>query len=118
MKGFRDFLMRGNLIDLAVAFILGASFGAVVKDFTKIIMDLIGLVGGNPDFGTVKIGSINVGNFLTALVSFVIVSAVLYFGIVRPYQLLKDKLTKDAEPAPPTTDELLTEIRDLLAKKS
>jgi large conductance mechanosensitive channel len=48
----------------------------------------------------------------------VIVAAVLYFGIVRPYQLLKDKLAKNAPPAPPTTDDLLTEIRDLLAKKS
>lgn len=111
--------MRGNLIDLAVAFILGASFGTVVSSFTKIIMDLIGLVGGNPNFDTVTVGSVNVGKFLTALVSFVIVSAVMYFGIVRPYQLLKAKLTKQAsdEPAPPTTDELLTEIRDLLAAK-
>ncbi|MDR1633560.1 MAG: large conductance mechanosensitive channel protein MscL [Bifidobacteriaceae bacterium] len=117
MKGFRDFLMRGNLIDLAVAFILGAAFGSVVTNFTQIIMDLIGLVGGNPNFGTVQIGSINVGKFLTALVSFVIVAAVLYFGIVRPYQLIKNKLAKHEAPAAPTTEDLLTEIRDLLAQK-
>jgi large conductance mechanosensitive channel len=109
--------MRGNLIDLAVAFILGAAFGAVVSTFTQIIMDLIGLVGGNPNFDTVTIGEVNVGRFLTALVSFLIVSAVLYFGIVRPYQLVKNKLSKEAaaQPSAPTTDELLTEIRDLLA---
>ena len=118
MNGFRDFLMRGNLIDLAVAFILGAAFGTVVSSFTQIIMDLIGLAGGNPDFGTVTIGSVNVGKFLTALVSFVIVSAVLYFGIVRPYQALKSKLTKPTYPAKPTTDELLTDIRDLLASNN
>lgn len=117
MKGFRDFLMRGNLIDLAVAFILGASFNAVVTAFTKIIMDLIGLIGGNPDFGTVAVGGVNIGQFLTALVSFVIMAAVLYFGVVRPYKLLQGKLAKKKdEPAPPTTDELLAEIRDLLAQ--
>ena len=115
MKGFRDFLMRGNLIDLAVAFIMGAAFGTVVSSFTQIIMDLIGLAGGNPNFDTVTIGSVNVGKFLTALVSFVNVSAVLYFGIVRPYQTLKKKLAKPDGPAKPTTDELLTDIRDLLA---
>ncbi|MDR0594666.1 MAG: large conductance mechanosensitive channel protein MscL [Bifidobacteriaceae bacterium] len=118
MKGFRDFLMRGNLIDLAVAFILGASFGTVVSSFTQIIMDLIGLAGGNPNFDTVTIGSINVGKFLTALVAFVIVAAVLYFAIVRPYQMLKARLAKPDAPAKPTTDELLTEIRDLLASNA
>ncbi|MDR0625988.1 MAG: large conductance mechanosensitive channel protein MscL [Bifidobacteriaceae bacterium] len=116
MKGFKEFLMRGNLIDLAVAFILGASFNTVVTAFTKIIMDLIGLIGGQPDFNQVTIGSVNVGQFLTALVSFVIMAAVLYFGVVRPYQFVKEKLTKPAEPAGPSTDELLTQIRDLLAK--
>ncbi|MDR2379548.1 MAG: large conductance mechanosensitive channel protein MscL [Bifidobacteriaceae bacterium] len=118
MKGFRDFLMRGNLIDLAVAFILGASFGAVVSSFTQVIMDLIGLAGGNPNFDTVAVGPIVVGKFLTALVSFVIVAAVLYFAVVRPYQILKGKLAKkDDEPDAPTAEELLTEIRDLLTQK-
>lgn len=119
MAGFKDFLMRGNLIDLAVAFILGASFGSVVQSFTKIILDIIGLIGGNPDFSTVAIGPINVGVFITALVSFVIMAAVLYFGVVRPYERIK-KLTekpKADEPGAPTSEELLTEIRDLLAKK-
>ncbi|MGC3994318.1 MAG: large conductance mechanosensitive channel protein MscL [Propionicimonas sp.] len=119
MQGFKEFLMRGNLIDLAVAFILGASFGSVVTAFTKIIMDIIGLIGGNPDFSTVAIGPINVGTFLTALVSFVIMSAILYFGVVRPYETIK-RLTekpKADEPGAPTSEELLAEIRDLLANK-
>lgn len=123
MKGFRDFLMRGNLIDLAVAFILGASFNAVVTAFTKIIMDLVGLIGGQPDFNSLTIGPINVGTFVTALVSFIIMAAVLYFALVRPMAAIQKRLTARhapaaTEPAAPTTEELLTQIRDLLAKQA
>jgi large conductance mechanosensitive channel len=119
LQGFKDFLLRGNLIDLAVAFILGASFGNVVTTFTQIVMDVIGLVGGNPNFDTVTIGGVNIGKFITALVSFVIMAAIVYFGVVRPYQLISAKLKKPADdtPAAPTTEELLTEIRDLLKAK-
>ncbi len=120
MKGFKDFLMRGNLVDLAVAFVLGAAFTAVVTSFTKIIMSLIGLVGGQPNFDSVAIGPVNIGTFITAVVSFVIVAAVLYFGLVRPVEILKSRSEekKAEEPAEPTTDELLTEIRDLLARRN
>lgn len=120
MKGFKDFLMRGNLIDLAVAFILGASFGEVVKAFTKIIMDIIGLMGGSPDFSSVAVGPINVGVFITALVSFVILSAIVYFGVIKPYERLKAATAKPTEPdvAAPTTEELLAEIRDLLKTRA
>ncbi|HQZ00431.1 MAG TPA: large conductance mechanosensitive channel protein MscL [Propionicimonas sp.] len=117
MKGFKEFLLRGNLIDLAIAFILGASFGQVVTAFTKIIMDIIGLLGGNPDFSTVSVGPINVGVFITAVVSFVIMAAVLYFGVVKPYESIKaiGKKNESAdEVAAPTSEELLSEIRDLL----
>ena len=118
MKGFKAFLLRGNLVDLAVAFILGASFTAVVTAFTQIIMSLIGLIGGQPNFDAVMIGPISVGPFITATVSFLIVAAILYFGLVRPMALIKRRLGKgDDESAPPTTEELLTEIRDLLASK-
>lgn len=119
MAGFKDFLMRGNLIDIAIAFILGASFGAVVQSFTKIVMDVIGLIGGNPDFSSVAIGPINVGVFITAVVTFVITAAVLYFGVVKPYEAIKKLREKPAaeEPGAPTQEELLAEIRDLLAKK-
>jgi len=120
MKGFRDFLLRGNLIDLAVAFILGASFNAVVQAFTKIIMSLIGLIGGKPNFDNVAIGPVNIGVFITALVTFVIMAAILYFALVRPLAKLKERLdakkAADDEPPAPTTEELLTQIRDLLAK--
>lgn len=116
VNGFKEFLMRGNLIDLAVAFILGASFNTVVTAFTKIIMDVIGLFGGNPDFSTVTLGPINVGVFITAAVSFLITATVVYFGVVKPYETIKAMTTKakTAEPDAPTSEELLAEIRDLL----
>lgn len=122
MKGFKEFLMRGNLIELATAFIMGTAFAAVVESFTKIIMDVIGKVGGQPDFSKVTVLDINIGVFLTALVSFVIVAAVLYFFVVSPYNKLrerieKSKATEDEAVAEPTTAELLMEIRDVLKTK-
>ncbi len=118
MKGFKDFLMQGNLIELAVAVIIGAAFGNVVAAFTQIIMDFIGLVGGQPDFSQVVIPGIgiNVGVFLTALMTFVIIAASVYFLLIKPYTVLKDKFAKEEEAAEatPTTEELLAEIRDLL----
>ena len=117
MKGFKDFLMQGNLIELATAVIIGAAFGKVVEAFTKIIMDFIGLIGGQPDFSKVTIPyvNINIGVFLTALVSFVIVAGAVYFFVIKPYQALQARLAKPAEEVEaPTTDSLLVEIRDLL----
>ncbi len=120
MKGFKDFLMRGNLVELAVAVIMATSFGVVVSTFTQIIMDVIGKIGGNPNFDTVTIGGINVGKFITATVAFVILAAIVYFGVIKPYELLRTRLAKPAavvEVKEPSTDELLTEIRDLLKAK-
>lgn len=115
MAGFKNFLMRGNVIDLAIAFILGASFGEVVKAFTKIILDVIGLMGGNPNFDTLAIGPINVGVFVTALVSLAILATVLYFGVVKPYERIKARAATPLEVVTaPTTEDLLVEIRDLL----
>lgn len=117
MKGFKEFLMRGNVLDLAVAVIIGAAFGKVVEAFTKIIMDVIGLFGGQPDFSQVTLGPINVGVFITALVSFVIVAAIVYFFVIVPVNRLQALGQKPADEVveAPSTDELLVEIRDLLA---
>lgn len=118
MKGFKDFLMRGNLIELAVAFILGAAFGDVVKSFTTIVMDLIGKLGGTPNFSSFQPGGIHVGAFLTAVLSFVIMAFIIYFGLVKPFEFAKDKLAgTDDKSAPATSEELLTDIRDLLRDK-
>lgn len=113
MKGFKDFIMRGNLIELAVAFIMGAAFATVVKAFTTMVMDLLGKVGGQPDFSSWVPGGVHVGAFLTELVSFLIVSAVVYFGMVKPYEMAKARFVKPAEEGA-TTESLLAEIRDEL----
>ena len=120
MKGFRDFLMRGNLLELAVAFIMGAAFNDVTKSFTAIIMGVISkILGGTPDFSGATVVGINVGQFLTALVSFVLTAAVLYFCIVKPLAMLRERFIKKAEePKPgPTELDLLGQIRDILADK-
>lgn len=118
MKGFKDFLMRGNLIELAVAFIMASAFTSVVESFTKLLLDIIGMFGGSPDFSGVTVGGINIGVFITAVIAFLMTAAIVYFGIVKPYEMVKTRFDKKAEedPAAPTTEELLTEIRDLLRR--
>lgn len=122
VKGFRDFLLRGNVIDLAVAVIIGAAFGAVVMAFAKdFVGGLIGVVGGTPDFGragvTINGSRIVYGSTITALINLVIVAAVVYFVLVVPVQRLASLRKEDAaseSPAPTDETILLTEIRDLL----
>jgi large conductance mechanosensitive channel len=119
MKGLRDFLMRGNVIDLAVAVVIAVAFGAVVVAFsTDFIGGIIGAVGGTPDFGnagvTVNDSKIVYGSTINALINFVIVAAVIYFVVVVPMQALAARRKGDT-PAPSDEAVLLTEIRDLLA---
>ena len=119
MKGFKDFLMRGNLIELAVAFILGGAFSTVVKSFTTILMDLIGKLGGTPNFSDWVPGGVHVGAFITAVISFFVRSLVIYFGLIKPIELATEKLkrTNDEPVAAPTTADLLIEIRDELRSR-
>ena len=119
MKGFKDFLMRGNLIELAVAFILGGAFSTVVKSFTTILMDLIGKLGGTPNFSDWVPGGVHVGAFITAVISFFVMSLVIYFGLIKPLELATEKLkrTNDEPVAAPTTADLLIEIRDELRSR-
>lgn len=114
MKGFRDFLLRGNLIELAVAVIMGTVFAAVVKAFTDMIMDVIGLVGGVPDFSNESIAGIGVGAFLSALLTLILTGAVVYFLIVIPYNKLSQITKQDDPEVAASTEDLLAEIRDLL----
>ena len=119
LQGFKEFLLRGNLVELAVAFVIGAAFGTVVDAFTKMFMDILGKLGGTPDFSGWNPGGVSVGPFLTALIAFVIMAAVIYVGVVAPYNTLKSMLEKQEEAAAPaaSSEELLAEIRDLLAAK-
>lgn len=116
MKGFKDFILKGNLIELAVAFIMGTAFAAVVKAFAGVLMDLVGKIFSIPNFSGTQVAGINLGDFLTALVSFLMISLVLYFVVIKPYEAYKKmRGIKDEKSA--TEAELLTEIRDLLAGK-
>jgi large conductance mechanosensitive channel len=89
MKGFKSFLLRGNLVDLAVAVVIGVAFNAVVQALVAyIITPLISAIGGKPNFGSLRVhvgqGVISYGLFLNALIGFVIIAAVVYFLIVAP----------------------------------
>jgi large conductance mechanosensitive channel len=117
LKGFKDFLMRGNVVDLAVAVVIGAAFGTVIKAFVDVILSLIGLLGDKPNFNDIKPGGVPVGAFITALVAFVIVAAAVYFLVVMPLNKLAERRARGLEPkteAPSEEVQLLTEIRDSL----
>lgn len=120
VKGFKEFLFRGNVIDLAVAVVIGAAFGGVVKAFADdFIGGIIGVIGGSPDFGnagfTVNDSKIVYGSTLTALINFVIVAAVIYFVIVLPLKTMAARNEKPEEsPAPTDEAVILAEIRDEL----
>jgi large conductance mechanosensitive channel len=118
MKGFRDFLLRGNLIELAVAFIVGVVFASVVEAFTKIILDLLGLIVRVEGLSGITMLGVNIGGFLTALVTFVLTALVLYFAVVVPYNKLS-AIRKEEDPEKAaSTDDLLAEIRDLLRERN
>lgn len=126
LKGFRDFILRGNVIELAIAFVMGAAFNAVVQAFaTGFIGGLIGAMGGTPDFSnwgfTVNHSRIVIGTTINALINFIIVAAVIYFALVLPLNRLAERRKRgdvEVEEIPPTSEELLTDIRDLLAAQS
>jgi len=96
LKGFKEFIMRGNVVDLAVGIVIGAAFGTVVTSFVDdVLMALIGAIVGEPNFNeltfTVGDGIVYYGRFLTALVSFLIVAAALYFVVVMPMNMLAER---------------------------
>ena len=122
LKEFRDFVMRGNVVELAVAVIIAAAFGAVITAFTAaFITPVIALIGGKPDFGdlafTISGTVFPYGAFLNALISFLIIAAVVFFFVVRPMNAVMARMKRsDEEPDAPTAEvSVLTEIRDLLA---
>lgn len=122
LSGFQKFLLRGNLIDLAVGVIIGAAFGGVVTAFTQgVIMPIIGIFGGVPNFDALTFsinGSIfKYGTFLTALINFVITAAVIYFLVITPFTRLMERFKREEKPAvaePTNEEKLLAEIRDAI----
>ncbi|GAA4360094.1 large conductance mechanosensitive channel protein MscL [Angustibacter luteus] len=127
LKGFKDFLMRGNVVDLAVAVVIGAAFALVVKSLLDgLINPLIAAIFGKPDLTGVGNFTINGANFsiglvLTAVINFVIIAAAIYFIVVVPMNHLAERRKRGEEPEPEAPSEeviLLTEIRDLLSRTS
>src|SRR5688500_9116912 len=123
LKEFKNFLFRGNLLDLAAAVVLGTAFAAVVKAFVEgIITPIIAAVGGQPNFSSLVLdigdGEIRYGTFLDAFIAFVIVAFVMFLILKAASKAQKLRATTDVpdEDAPPPSDEavLLAEIRDLL----
>ncbi|MEA3210132.1 MAG: large conductance mechanosensitive channel [Chthoniobacter sp.] len=141
IEEFKVFVTKGNVVDLAVGVIIGAAFGKIVESMVKdVITPLIGLVGGQPDFSSIVIGAhpvvkdgvavvaangkplleggIMIGNFLNAVIAFLILAAVVFFLLVKPMNRLMAAMRRPAAPAapapPPAELLLLTEIRDLL----
>jgi large conductance mechanosensitive channel len=121
LKEFRAFILRGNLVDLAVAVVVGAAFTALVNSLVEnLITPLIAAVAGEPDFGRLAFeinGSrFGYGEFLNALLTFLLVSAVLFFLVIKPVNLVLERLrlAERAVPAPSPELAVLTEIRDLL----
>lgn len=120
MTGFKNFILRGNLVELAVAVIIGTSFAAVVTAFTGMLLSAVSKVtdGKDPNFDNFAPGDVLVGPFLTALIAFLILAAVVYFFVVVPYTKAKDRFFP-AEPAGTPADvALLEEIRDLLKARN
>ncbi len=108
LSGFRQFLLRGNVVDLAVAVVVGAAFSAIVTSFVKdLLTPLIAAVGGQPDFSgltfTINNSKFLYGDFINSLVSFLIIATVVYFLVVVPMNALSKRLAPPPPPAAPKT---------------
>ena len=128
LKEFRSFILRGNLVDLAVAVVIGAAFGAVVTALVAdIITPIIAAIGGQPDFSkltfTINKSTFLYGAFINSVISFVIIAAAIYFLVVVPLNKLAERRAARLAAGEPATDEpqeksedvvLLEQIRDLL----
>lgn len=110
MKGFKQFILRGNAIDLAVAVVIGAAFGAVVAALVKdLITPLIAAIFGKPDFSAIQVelngSKFLIGDFINALVSFILIGIAVYFFVVLPMNAFMSRLRRGEAPPDPTTKE-------------
>ena len=120
LKGFKEFISQGNVVDLAVGVVIGAAFGAVITSFTNdVLMALIGAIFGEPNFDalvlTVGSGQIFYGKFLTALLTFVITAAAIYFAVVVPINAMRNRKDKPADEL--SNDEKMLQLLERIAEK-
>lgn len=116
--GFKEFVLRGNVVDLAVGVVIGAAFGAVVTEFTKdLLTPLIAALVGKPDFSAIQFevngSKFLIGNFVNAIIAFLLVAAAVYYFVVLPVNALMARVKKEPPPADPTTKkcpECLSEV--------
>ena len=126
LKGFRDYILRGNVLDLAVAVVIGVAFTAVVTAFVAdILTPFIAAIGGKPDFGnlsfTINNSRFAYGHFLNAVISFLLIAAAIYFFVITPVNALMERRKRGEEPEVAATPEdiaLLEEIRDILRSQT
>lgn len=123
LQGFKAFIMRGNVVDLAVAVVIGAAFAPIIKTIVDgLLTPIIALIFGKPNLDEVGVFTINnavfaIGPILTAMLNFVFVAAAVYFFVVVPMQKIQERTAKAEDVAPPAEDiVLLTEIRDALRR--
>jgi large conductance mechanosensitive channel len=127
VREFRDFLMRGNIVDLAVAVLIGAAFGLVIKSLAEdLITPIFAALGGAPDFSAIYFeinhSKFMIGKFINAIIAFIITAAIIFFFVIKPMNALMARLKKQEEAAPPpgpsNEEKLLAEIRDLLKQRA
>lgn len=123
LQGFKDFISRGNVVEMAVGVIIATAFKPVVDAITAVLMGLIGAIFGAPNFDYVGAFTVNgaeilPGAILTQLVNFLLVAAAVYFFVVVPMNKLNERRNKEEEETPADDVALLTEIRDLLQQRN
>ena len=119
LKEFKEFALKGNMMDMAIGIVIGAAFSAIIKSLVDdVLMPFIGMFMGDIDFTTMVWGPVNIGLFINAIVAFVIVAFVLFLVVKGMNKMKRKEEEKAEEPAaPPAQEVLLGEIRDLLKKK-
>ncbi|WP_129630170.1 large conductance mechanosensitive channel protein MscL [Candidatus Oscillochloris fontis] len=113
-KGFRDFVLRGNVLDLAIGVIIGIAFGAIINSLSAdVLMPVVGLIFGQPDFSAIVLGPLKIGNLLNAMLSFLMTAFALYFFVVAPMNMINERQKSKQPPVPPATrtcPECLSEV--------
>jgi large conductance mechanosensitive channel len=123
IKGFKEFILRGNVVDLAVGIVIGAAFSAVVTSFVdNVLMAFIGAIFGEPNFNDLVLevgdGQVMYGAFLTALVSFLLVAAAVYFAVVVPMNMLAERRSRGEEDdVEPTNEERMVALLEQIANQ-
>ena len=121
IKEFRDFILKGNMIDLAVGVIIGAAFGKVITEFTGVLLKTITAFAKVEEVGSVMIGAVDIGPLINSMISLLLVGFALFI-VVKAYTTAKARFEKPAAPAgppePSAEEKLLAEIRDLLKSKA